>query len=126
MDNSDRIYWNKPMKAEATLLVSFDRKRYEAHKSKIAILLGHFFLRHLNLLYQEFDGDLVLAIVLGEIAHRNTVRVYSRNGHCIEFQDQIEKHPERLNNLLPSNAYSIGEATGIPRETIRRKIDKLV
>ena len=30
-----------------------------------------------------------------------------------------------MKHLEPTNAYSISQATGIPRETVRRKIDKL-
>ena len=38
----------------------------------------------------------------------------------------MPKGPDWLKNLEPTNAYSISEATGIPKETVRRKIDKLV
>jgi hypothetical protein len=40
------------------LAAPFDREKYEKHKSAVAIIMGHFFLRYLNLLYREFDGDL--------------------------------------------------------------------
>jgi DNA-binding GntR family transcriptional regulator len=30
-----------------------------------------------------------------------------------------------MKHLEPTNAFSISQATGIPRETVRRKIDKL-
>ena len=104
----------------------FEQKDYEANKSLIAIIMNHFFLRHLNLLYQAFDGDLLLPIVLGEIAHHNVVKFYSRNGDCMAVKSQIGDSADRLKNLEPTNAYSISVATGIPRETVRRKIDKLV
>lgn len=105
---------------------SFDPEHYEAHKRPIAVIMGHFLLRHLNLLYQEFDGDLVMPIVLGEIAHHNVLRFYSRDGHCLDVQENMRSDADRLKNLQPTNAYSISEATGIPRETVRRKIDKLL
>jgi len=104
----------------------FDQKQYESHKRLIAVIMGHFLLRHLNLLYQEFDGDLLMPIVLGEIAHHNILRFYSHEGHCFDAQENMERGPDRMKNLEPSNAYSISEATGIPRETVRRKIDKLM
>jgi hypothetical protein len=108
------------------LTPSFDLEQYEVHKGTVAVLMGHFLLRHLNLLYQEFDGDLILPIVLGEIAHHNILRLYSHEGHCLDVQENMQRDPDRLKNLEPSNAYSISEATGIPRETVRRKIDKLI
>jgi predicted transcriptional regulator len=87
--------------------------------------MNHFFLRYLNLLYREFEGDLVLPIVLGEIAHHNIHRFYSLTGGCIEFNEKAATAPERIKHLEPTNAFSISQATGIPRETVRRKIDKL-
>lgn len=103
----------------------FDPERYDQHKSAVAIIMNDFFLRYLNLLYREFEGDLVLPIVLGEIAHHNILRFYSRKGGSIEVHYQAAIYPERMKHLEPTNAFSISQATGIPRETIRRKIDKL-
>jgi hypothetical protein len=104
---------------------TFDQDQYEAHKSAIAIIMSHFFLRYLNLLYREFEGDIVLPMVLGEIAMHNICRFYSPKSSSIEVHEQMTNFAERLKNLEPSNAFSISEATGIPRETVRRKIDKL-
>ena len=103
----------------------FDLDRYDQHKSLVAIIMARFFLRYLKLLYREFEGDLVLPIVLGEIAHHNLFRFYSFKGDCVEINEQSANYPERMKHLEPTNAYSISQVTGIPRETVRRKIDKL-
>jgi len=103
----------------------FDQEQYETHKSAVAIIMGHFFLRHLNLLYREFEGDLILPMVLGEIAHHNISGFYSLKGDCIEVNEQAAHYPERIKHLAATNAFSISQATGIPRETVRRKIEKL-
>jgi len=66
-----------------------------------------------------------LCMVLGEIALHNISGFFSKQGSCIEVQKQLETYPARMKNLEPTNAFSISEATGIPRETVRRKIDKL-
>lgn len=108
---------------EATL---FDPVRYEEHKLTIAVSMGRYMIRHLLLLYREFEGDLLLPIVLGEIAHHNVGGLYHQNGPCLKPRSQIPTGPERLNYMEPTNAFSISESTGIPRETVRRKIDKLV
>jgi hypothetical protein len=102
-----------------------DQDQYDAHQSAVAIIMNHFFLHYLNLLYGEFEGDLVLPIVLGEIAHHNLFRFYFLKGDCIEVNEQAANYPERMKHLEPTNAFSISQATGIPRETVRRKIDKL-
>ena len=107
-------------------MTSFDHNGYEANKGLLAVLMGHFFLRHLNRLYREFDGDLILPIVLGEIAHHNVVKFYSRDGNCMEVREKAGEYQDRIKHLEPTNAYSISQATGIPRETVRRKIEKLI
>jgi hypothetical protein len=53
---------------------------YEQHQGEIALRMNHFLMRYLNAIYQEFDGDLALVIVLGEIAHHNVSRLYSSQG----------------------------------------------
>jgi hypothetical protein len=103
----------------------FDSDRYDTHQNAVAIIMAHFFLRYLNHLYREFEGDLVLPIVLGEIAHHNIFRFYSRKGRSVEVNEQSMTNSDRMKHLEPTNAFSISQATGIPRETVRRKIDKL-
>jgi hypothetical protein len=89
-------------------------------------MMGNLFLRHFNNLYQEFDGDLITPIVLGEIAHHNVTQFFSKHGSCIEVQEHASTYPKGPGSLEPTNAFSISTVTGIPRETVRRKIDKLV
>lgn len=103
----------------------FDSDQYDAHQNAVAVIMAHFFLRYLNHLYREFEGDLVLPIVLGEIAHHNIFRFYSRKGRSVEVREQSMADSEQMKYLEPTNAFSISQATGIPRETVRRKIDKL-
>lgn len=69
-------------------------------------------LHALREIYRLFDGDILMAMVLGEL------------GQYIVSDSQT--------NLLPpvrprhSNAHSISIASGIPRETVRRKLEKLI
>jgi biotin operon repressor len=102
-----------------------DLESYDQHEKLIAVIMARFFLRYLNLLYREFKGDLVLPIVLGEIAHHNIFRLYSLKHDSMEVNEQAPNDPERMKHLEPTNAFSISQATGIPRETVRRKIEKL-
>lgn len=97
-------------------------KGYEQHKYKISVIMGSFMLRHLNSVYQEFDGDMVQAIVLGEIGHHNITRYYSGDVPLLGMNESFWDKPHPWKNLRPCNAFSISEATGIPRETVRRKI----
>ena len=117
---------NQDKKADAkSYQLPFDPDWYEINRSEIAIIMGYYFLRYLNLLYQEFEGDFVLCMVLGEVANHNISGFFSKKGSCVEVQRKSETLKERMRHLKPTNAFSISEATGIPRETVRRKIDKL-
>ena len=88
--------------------------------------MGWFLLRHLQRVRVAFDGDFLLAIVLGEIAHHNICRYYSSGRRIESIRDVDYEDPDGLPHLESCNAYSLSNATGIPRETVRRKISKLV
>ena len=44
---------------------------YDANRARISLALSEFTVPLLSRIYHAFDGDMVAAIVLGEIAHRN-------------------------------------------------------
>lgn len=93
---------------------------YASHRDILSVLLLRFMTSRLRAMYQAYDGDLTLCLVLGEIASRNTERFYDeRRGYM-----PADAHGQR--QLLPCNALSISDVTGIPRETVRRKLAKLV
>jgi hypothetical protein len=123
MDNDTN---NLKEKNVAPLRFRFNENFYQANKTSIAIVMNHFFLRYLNLLYIEFDGDILLPIVLGEIAHHNITKFYSHEKKCFKLNIKKRVDYKDLRSFESCNAHSISEATGIPRETVRRKIDKLV
>lgn len=66
-------------------------------------------------LYRLFDGDITMAIVLGELGQH--VSAYCCSRDCPDQSPQ---------SLRRSNAHSIAAASGIPRETVRRKLEKLI
>ncbi len=88
--------------------------------------MSHFFVRYLNAIYQQFDGDLALVIVLGEVAHHNVSELFSSAGPLPPLGKTNYDDPNLYANLVPCNAFSLAAATNIPRETVRRKIDQLV
>ena len=77
-------------------------------------------------LYGEFDGDLVQAIVLGEVAHHGVFGLRNQAGTAREMSRAIaERISTGALNRMPTNAFSIAAATGIPRQTVRRKLAAL-
>lgn len=80
-----------------------------------AYQIGQTMMYGLRELYRLFDGDITMAIVLGELGQH--VAIYRCSDDCADQPSQ---------SLRRSNAYSIALASGIPRETVRRKLDKLI
>lgn len=99
---------------------------YREHAGPISVRMGRYHLRHLTRLYRAFDGDILLAIVLGEVAHHNICRHFS-SGMPLPAADGMNWESESAHDLLePCTAFSLSAATGIPRETIRRKAATLI
>lgn len=99
---------------------------FDRYPREITILLGWFISGHLTRLYRLFEGDMILLIVLGEIAHHNISPFF--DGARSSHQDGIAdwKLGYSQDALQPCNAFSISESTGIPRETCRRKVQQLL
>ena len=103
------------------------RKKMREHDFEASFLLGRFMTEHLIRVYKAFDGDITAAIVLGTIGHYNYQRYYAEVGAESPkgFQQLVIKG-ERLAHQRTCNALSISKSTGIPRETVRRKIRALI
>lgn len=86
----------------------------------VAMLLARHEIRHLRRWFEEFERDILLPILLGEIALHN-IGVLTRSEGAAEVEEDGVPCV-----LKPCNAYSIAAATGLPRETVRRKIVRLV
>ncbi|NLF54959.1 MAG: hypothetical protein GX576_11305 [Thauera phenolivorans] len=84
----------------------------------IALLLARHEMRSLRGWYDEFDHDIMLPILLGEIALHNI-------GPRDEFEWKGTSGDWRC-RLRPCNTFSIASAAGLPRETVRRKVSRLV
>jgi hypothetical protein len=87
--------------------------------------MSHFFLRYLTDIYRAFEGDLAMTIVLGEISHHNTTRFFSPEQAANEPVLALQHDPLSWTGMDGCNAYSMSCATGIPRETVRRKVTEL-
>ncbi len=104
---------------------SFDEEKFLANPHPSLFVLYGLITRHLKTFYRLFDGDLVLALVMCEIWHYNIGRYFDRTGTESAPNDLTD--PEKRQKLLPPcNAYSISQVLGVPSETVRRKVRKLV
>jgi len=92
---------------------------------QISHLISSFTAQMMREVYQAFDGDLVGFMVLAEISARNVDQFFRQAGP--DAPEQWLDHSQTRQQLLrPSNVFSIAEATGIPRETVRRKVEQLI
>jgi hypothetical protein len=106
---------------------SAPRAAHDQHAHAIAVLMNMMFVRHLVAVYRHFGGDLLAAIVLGEVAHHNLAPIVNRARTPHELSEALRALAgTREPTLLPTNAFSIAQATGIPRETVRRKLANLM
>lgn len=109
----------------AEALANFDEEKFLSNRHPPVFLIYSVFLRYFKQLYQLFDGDLVMALVMAEIWHFNISRYFARSGtqHAtVQLHDS-----EKRRTLLPGcNAYSISQVLGVPSETVRRKVRKLL
>lgn len=97
----------------------------DRHAYQVSHLVTCFTVPLMTRLYHQFDGDMVQIIVLGEIAMRNVSQFFRKGG--ADVPEKLLDDQERRRKLMqPCNVLSISEATGIPRETVRRKVALLI
>lgn len=95
------------------------RPGYQSNRARISVALSEFTVPLLSRIYHAFDGDMVAAIVLGEIAHRNVEAWLAEQQNP---EEALHDPDMRTAVMRPCNALSIAEACGLPRETVRRKV----
>jgi DNA-binding transcriptional regulator YhcF (GntR family) len=105
--------------------MNFSEDRYQQHKRQIAALMGQYHLRHLRRLYESFGGDLEMPLILGEVANRNIAQLVANNDFFPDGIDQQMIDGLADGNYLSCSAMSVSIATGLSRETARRKLNKL-
>jgi hypothetical protein len=102
--------------------------KYGPRQHYLAFVANDFLVSQLLRVVHAFDGDVLSAIVLGEIAHHNVHRFFcDHQSTPAESVERVLADPQRRDRLSrPCNALSISRATGLPRETVRRRIVHLV
>lgn len=80
------------------------------------------FIRLLSGLRQVFDGDLDSVLILAVVG--SAVLPRDRLPKDLAYEDFLTGESRR-NLVTPLNTHSISQITGIPRESVRRKLSKL-
>jgi DNA-binding transcriptional ArsR family regulator len=100
--------------------VNFDQDSLTAHFGRIWPVHNDAFCELLVTLRRQFGGDLDRMLVLAVIGSR-TLSQGRIDGMCYDrFMDS-----QRADEPAPINLQSIADYSGIPRETVRRKLNDL-
>lgn len=101
--------------------------RTKAHQeivsARVSVTLSQFTVPLLSSIYRAFDGDMVAALVLGEIAHRNVDAWLADHDNP---EGALDDPSLRERIMRPCNSLSIAESCELPRETVRRKVNLLI
>lgn len=93
---------------------------------EISYLMGRFHSEHLVRVYHLFEGDLPAAIVFATVAQHNLQRFYDEIARNSDAGfDELVESSKHLEHLRYCNSLSVSGATGVPRETVRRKVHML-
>jgi len=100
------------------------RHRYEDNSRIFIAAFLRFFQRVCRLHMDLFDGDVGLVVVAGAVAVANLEAgmrdpAFRRAFSSVDTEIGIDQQ-------RGCNALSIAESTGLPRETVRRKINRLI
>lgn len=103
----------------------FDEDKLSANPHPPLFVLYSLIIRQFKSFYRTFDGDLILALVMCEIWQYNIGRYLDRAGS--ENASAVLGDSDNRQKLLPAcNAYSLSQVLGVPSETVRRKVRKLI
>lgn len=112
---------------EDCVVAMLDPGFVRAHRRELSYLTGRFLTEHLVRVHAAFEGDLTAALVLGTIGQHYIQRFYEEHArNSAVGLDRLVDSGEHLSRVRACNALSVSAATGIPRETVRRKVRWLV
>lgn len=106
--------------------VKIDPELLLEHRVEFSYLLNIYLIEHLVRTSKAFDGDLAAAVVLGTIAHHNLRRFHELAAKSNASMRELVRSGAHREYIRPCNAMSVAASTGIPRETVRRKIAWLI
>ena len=86
---------------------------FERNYAKVQYHYVQFLTEHLSDCAQEFSGDLTKVLILAVLGQRHI------EAHILAQRDQSADQPSAM------SASRIADVTGLPRETVRRKLEAL-
>ncbi|HPE00599.1 MAG TPA: hypothetical protein PK326_01500 [Burkholderiaceae bacterium] len=99
-----------------------------AHQQALCALVDGYMWRHVRRLWPAFDADLMLPLMIGEIAHRN-ISALARRTDATQILARLESRSAsspRERGYLPINAHSVSVSLQVAGSTTRRRLAQLV
>jgi hypothetical protein len=91
----------------------------------VTALMTDFFMEYLRTLYREFDGDFALLMTLGEIGQANLRRFVQPTATDRRDLMELAAGTPGMDSMSGCSALAAAMASGVPRETARRKVLEL-
>lgn len=111
-----------PSASNLPLHEDFD-ERFQRAFGLLAFACNRFIMNHMRRISVELEMDLESALIWGTLAHMNVLPTIPMNANPMTVLDELglKKDPE----LIPLKLSELTLITGLPRETVRRKLEKL-
>lgn len=100
----------------------FDQ-RYARGFGLLAFVCNRFVLNHMRRIGIELDIDLESAMIWGILAHMNNLPSLPMNADPMEVLNEIGTISK--GDLVPLRLADLTMITGLPKETVRRKLERL-
>lgn len=98
-------------------------ERYQRAFGLLAFACNRFIVNHMRRICVELKIDLETALIWGTLAHMNVLPTIPMNANPMRVLDELGLKKDQ--ELAPLKLSDLTLITGLPRETVRRKLEKL-
>lgn len=98
-------------------------ERYQRAFGLLAFTCNRFMVNHMRRICVEMQLDLESALIWGTLAHMNVLPTIPMNANPMTVLNELGLKSDQ--DLAPLKLADLTIITGLPRETVRRKLEKL-
>lgn len=98
-------------------------ERYQRAFGLLAFTCNRFIMNHMRRICVEMNIDLESALIWGTLAHMNVLPMVPMNANPMTMLNELGLKKDKT--LSPLKLSDLTLITGLPRETVRRKLERL-
>lgn len=98
-------------------------KRIEAGFGILAFIVNRHLIEHMRRISKDLDMDFELAYLYGVLAHLNVAPLLVPGEAPSNLHEEISRSTRP--DLVPMRLADVSQVSGLPRETVRRKLEQL-